>query len=170
MVKEVIINRMTEKSPPGFKVLSIDSGLIADYNVKSLADLLTENSTVFVKSYGSGGLANPSLRGTGPGHTIISWNDLILNNPMLGQFDMSLIPAGFVDKIDILPGGGSMDISEGGLGGIINLETKADWEKRTLISESFRCQFWQFYRSCKNKYRKFIFSVCYQGINQSCTK
>ena len=133
MVKEVIINRMTEKSPPGFKVLSIDSGLIADYNVKSLADLLTENSTVFVKSYGSGGLANPSLRGTGPGHTIISWNDLILNNPMLGQFDMSLIPAGFVDKIDILPGGGSMDISEGGLGGIINLETKADWEKRTLI-------------------------------------
>jgi outer membrane cobalamin receptor len=133
LVKEVVINSQTGKSVPGFKIITIDSGLISDYNLKSLSDLISENSSVFIKSYGSGGLANPSLRGTGPGHTIISWNDLIINNPMLGQFDMSLVPAGFIDKVEILPGGGSMDISEGGLGGIINLESDPDWGKRTLF-------------------------------------
>ncbi len=95
--------------------------------------MLSENSSLFVKSYGSGGLATPSFRGTGPGHTQISWNNINLNNPMLGQFDMSLVPAGFADDVKISYGGGSMDINNGGIGGIINIETKPDWDNENVL-------------------------------------
>ena len=133
LIKEVVINRKTISASAGFKVTCLDSSLLTDYNHKTLADLLSENSSLFVKSYGSGGLATPSFRGTGPGHTQISWNNINLNNPMLGQFDMSLVPAGFADDVKISYGGGSMDINNGGIGGIINIETKPDWDNENVL-------------------------------------
>lgn len=117
----------------GFKTTHIDSSIIADYNQRTLADLISENSIIHVKTYGSGGLATPSFRGTGPGHTQVAWNDINLNNPMVGQFDLSLVPAGLIDDINIYYGGGSMSKSSGGFGGVIDLETKPDWANREVI-------------------------------------
>jgi len=108
----------------GFKSTHIDSALLAVHNHLSIADLLSGNSMIHIKSYGSGGLATPSFRGTGPGHTQVCWNDISLNSPMLGQFDLSLIPAGFIDGVNIYYGAGSMGINSGGFGGVIDLETR----------------------------------------------
>ena len=107
----------------GFKSTHLDSSLLSQYNHQSIADLLSGNSMIHIKSYGSGGLATPSFRGTGPSHTRVSWNDVNLNSPMLGQFDLSLIPAGFIDGVNIYYGAGSMGINSGGFGGVIDLET-----------------------------------------------
>ncbi len=107
----------------GFKSTHLDSALLAQYNQYTIADLLSGNSVIHIKSYGSGGLATPSFRGTGPSHTRVSWNDVNLNSPMLGQFDLSLIPAGFIDGVNIYYGAGSMGINSGGFGGVIDLET-----------------------------------------------
>lgn len=109
----------------GFKSTHLDSSLLAQYNHQTIADLLTGNSVIHIKSYGSGGLATPSFRGTGPSHTRVSWNDVNLNTPMLGQFDLSLIPAGFIDGVNIYYGAGSMGNNSGGFGGVIDLETSA---------------------------------------------
>ena len=43
---------------------------------------------------------------------------------MLGQSDLALIPAGLIDDIQINYGGASMPFNSGGIGGIINLETR----------------------------------------------
>ena len=67
----------------------------------TVAELLSENSVIYIKSYGSGGLSTASFRGTGAGHTQLTWNDININNPMVGQFDLSLVPAGFIDDINI---------------------------------------------------------------------
>jgi outer membrane receptor protein involved in Fe transport len=131
LIKEVVINRKTVSASAGFKVMPRFYPLTI--TIRTLADLLSENTSLFVKSYGSGGLATPSFRGTGPGHTQISWNNINLNNPMLGQFDMSLVPAGFADDVKISYGGGSMDINNGGIGGIINIETKPDWDNENVL-------------------------------------
>ena len=64
----------------------------------------------------------------------LTWNGININNPMLGQSDLSLIPAGLIDDIQIYFGGASMALNSGGIGGIINLETKPVWKKETLIS------------------------------------
>lgn len=118
----------------GFKGTRIDSSIIRIYNQRTLADLISENSVIHVKTYGSGGLATSSFRGTGPGHTQIAWNNINLNNPMVGQFDLSLIPAGLIDDVNIYYGGGSMGIHSGGFGGIINLETSPGWDDSDIAS------------------------------------
>ena len=134
LIKEVEIKgKQLYQRHIGFKITNLDSSLIKDYNHRTLADLISNNSGIYIKTYGSGGLATPSFRGTGPGHTQISWNNINLNNPMIGQFDLSLIPAGFIDNINIFYGGGSMSINSGSFGGVIDLETKPDWNDQTVI-------------------------------------
>jgi outer membrane cobalamin receptor len=134
-IGEVIIcSRKTNSEAPGFKKSSIDTSFLKLNSHNSLAWLLSHYSGVSVKSYGMGGSASPSFRGTGAGHTQLAWNDININNPMLGQSDLSLIPAGLIDDIQICYGGASMPLNSGGIGGIINLETRPVWKKETLIS------------------------------------
>lgn len=119
---------------PGFKRTIIDSTVMINYSNRDLGVVLSENSDIFIKSYGLGGISTLSFRGTGASHTLIDWNGISINNPMLGQSDLSLIPVGLVDNIKIYYGGASMSLNEGGIGGTINLETGPVWNKETLIS------------------------------------
>lgn len=134
LIKEVEIKGKSDNSAhSGFKVIRLDSATISEYNSRSIAELLSDNSALFIKSYGSGGIATPAFRGTSPGHTQIAWNNINLNNPMLGQFDLSLFPAGFADDVSVSYGGASMDLNSGGIGGIINIETKPDWNQKNVF-------------------------------------
>lgn len=134
-IKEVVISRKKINSDPaGYKKITIDSSVLKNYSHGTLADILSLSSNIFIKSYGMGGVATPSFRGTGASHTQVAWNGVNINHPMLGQSDLSLIPGGLVDEIQIYFGGASMALNSGGIGGIINLETKPAWKKETLIS------------------------------------
>jgi vitamin B12 transporter len=134
-IREVIISiKKTDAGPEVYKKNSIDSALVSAYSNSNLSSLLSENTGIFIKGYGLGGIATPSFRGTGAGHTMIDWNGININSPMLGQSDLSLFPVGLIDNIKILYGGASMQLNYGALGGTINLETKPDWDKKTLVS------------------------------------
>jgi outer membrane cobalamin receptor len=136
-IKEVVINmKKIDPEPPGYKKVALDSTVINTYSNLNLSDILSDNTTIFIKSYGMGGTATPSFRGTGASHTLIDWNGININSPMLGQTDLSLIPTGLFDDLQIYFGGGSMQLNNGGIGGIINLETKPSWKKETLISSN----------------------------------
>ncbi|HAM11525.1 MAG TPA: hypothetical protein DCP74_14955 [Bacteroidales bacterium] len=134
-IKEVII---THKKVPadliGFKSIAIDSSVTGNFSHETLADLLAQSSDISVKSYGVGGSATPSFRGTSASQTQLQWNNISINNPMLGQADLSLIPVGLIDKIDIYYGGSSMPAGNGGIGGTINLQTKPVWNNNTTIT------------------------------------
>ena len=134
-ISEVIISRKKiNTDPAGYKKTTIDSAIMKNYSHGTLAEILSENSGIFIKGYGMGGTATPSLRGTGASNTQISWNGINIDHPMLGQSDLSLLPSGMVDDIQIYFGGASMALNSGGIGGIINLETKPVWKKETLIT------------------------------------
>ena len=134
-IREVVITRkLVNQEASGYKNVTLDSSLIAEYNHSTIAEILSENSGIFIKSYGMGGIATPSFRGTGAGHTLTSWNGINLNFPMHGQADLSLIPAGLIDGIQIFYGGASIAHSSGGIGGIINIENKPVWKNETLFS------------------------------------
>ena len=134
-ISEVIITRKQISSDqPGFKKYTIDSSVLINYSLFSLTEVLSETSPLFIKCYGSGGSATPSFRGTSAGHTLATWNGININNPMLGQSDFSLLPAGLVDNVHISFGGASMDLGSGGIGGTINLENDPEWANRTTIS------------------------------------
>src|SRR4051812_12993113 len=92
-LKEVIVtsNRLVNFSA-GTKVNDIDSLALAQHNSTNLADLLADESPVFIKSYGLGSLATTSFRGGSANHTAILWNGFNINSPMNGQLDLSLVP------------------------------------------------------------------------------
>jgi len=135
LIKEVeILGKTISQDNKGYKTLHIDSSMVGDYSQRTLADLIAENSLIYIKTYGSDGLATSSFRGTGPAHTQITWNNINLNNPMIGQSDLSIVPAGFLDDIYIYYGSGSMSINSGGSGGVIDLETKPAWNGQNVLT------------------------------------
>jgi outer membrane cobalamin receptor len=133
-IQEVVIARKKSGTDhAGYKNTSIDSSALKSYSNSSLSELLSLNSNIVIKSYGMGGVATPTFRGTGASHTQLDWNGINLNSPMLGQSDLSIVPSGLIDDIQIYYGGASMSVNSGGIGGIINIETKPVWKKETSL-------------------------------------
>ncbi len=114
------------------KKTNIDSITIAENISSTLSDLLASHSPVFIKTYGQGGLATASFRGTGATHTLVNWNGMEINSPMIGQQDFSMLNVFFIDNINLLHGGSSLVNSSGGLGGSINISNIKDKEKSHL--------------------------------------
>ena len=101
-----------------------DSVVLKENIALSIADVLTFNSSIFVKSYGRATLSTVAFRGTSPSHTQVTWNGMRINNPMLGMTDFSMIPSYFIDDASLLHGTSSVSETGGGLGGAVKLSTK----------------------------------------------
>ncbi|HUX95530.1 MAG TPA: TonB-dependent receptor plug domain-containing protein [Bacteroidales bacterium] len=136
-INEVIItSKKSIDGISGYKNGVINSAIIEEYSDATLAGLLVENSLIFIKSYGMGGSATPSFRGTGANHTQLQWNNININSPMLGQSDFSLVPAGLIDEVGIRYGGSSLYDGIGGIGGTINIGNKPDWRTGPVVTFS----------------------------------
>ncbi len=123
---EVVVTGKRPIKDIGVQKTAVDSAALKDNISLSMADILTFNSPLFVKSYGRATLSTVSFRGTSPSHTQVSWNGMKINNPMLGMTDFSTIPAYFVDRATLLHGTSSVTETGGGLGGSIALGTLPD--------------------------------------------
>ncbi|MBP3482898.1 MAG: TonB-dependent receptor plug domain-containing protein [Alistipes sp.] len=113
----------------GVQKVVMDTVTLHDNIALSLADILTQNSTVFIKSYGRATLSTASFRGTSASHTQVLWNGMKLNSPMLGMTDFSMIPAYFIDNASLYFGASSAGIAGGGLGGAVSLSTRPTDER-----------------------------------------
>ena len=118
---EIVSNQFKVGTP--VKIQTIDTLTKKELNHLSLAELLTANSPVFIKSYGKGGVATAAFRGTAASHTKVLWNGFEINSPMLGQLDLSLVPNSFYDNAKLEYGGSSLESTSGALGGSIILES-----------------------------------------------
>lgn len=107
----------------GVQKTLFDSIALKDNIALSMADVLTFNSSIFVKSYGRATLSTVAFRGTSPSHTQVTWNGMRINNPMLGMTDFSTIPSYFIDQASLLHGSSSVNEIGGGLGGLVKLNT-----------------------------------------------
>lgn len=110
----------------GVQKTDFDSMALKENIALSMADILTFNSSVFVKSYGRATLSTVAFRGTSPSHTQVTWNGMRINNPMLGMTDFSTIPSFFIDNASLLHGTSSVNETGGGLGGLVRLSTAPD--------------------------------------------
>ena len=108
----------------GAQQTRFDTLMLKENIALSMADVLTFNSSIFVKSYGRATLSTVAFRGTSPSHTQVSWNGMKINNPMLGMTDFSMIPSYFIDDASLLHGTSSVNETGGGLGGSVKLATK----------------------------------------------
>jgi iron complex outermembrane receptor protein len=111
----------------GFKKVRIDSSILVQYLSSDLSTILSQQSTIFVKSYGNGGLATPSFRGTTANHTQVEWNGINIDSPMLGQTDLSQVQVSQFESLEILYGAATIARTSGAFGGVINLVSNPDW-------------------------------------------
>ena len=123
-IKEVTVYGQRPMKEIGTQQTKFDSVVLKENIALSMADVLTFNSSIFVKNYGRATLSTVAFRGTSPSHTQVSWNGMKINNPMLGMTDFSMIPAYFIDDASLLHGTSSVNETGGGLGGAVKLSTK----------------------------------------------
>lgn len=123
-IREVEIVGRRPMKEIGVQQTKLDSVVLKENIALSMADVLTFNSSIFVKSYGRATLSTVAFRGTSPSHTQVTWNGMRINSPMLGMTDFSLIPAYFIDDAALLHGTSSVSETGGGLGGAVKLSTR----------------------------------------------
>ncbi len=134
----------------GASQTSIDSAQLDLYRSGSIGDALNNHSKVFIKNYGPGNLTSTSIRGGTASQTSIFWNGYNIQSPMLGQTDLSYVPALLVDEVDVLYGSGGVAYGNSTQSGSIHLNSKASDSKSIKSSlNSFYGSFGNFSNQLK---------------------
>lgn len=109
--------------------IAIDSLTLQQYRQLSLATLLSQQSTVFVKSYGINSMATLSFRGASSAQSAVLWKGVPILNPALGVSDVSMLQTGLFDKISLQYGSNAAMLGSGNVGGALLLEQEAQYPK-----------------------------------------
>ena len=123
-LQEVEVTAKRPLKNTGIEKTVLDTLVLHENISLSMADVLQQNTTLFIKSYGRATESTAEFRGTSPSHTQVTWNGMKINSPMLGTVDFSTIPSYFIDEANLYHGASSITLSGGGLGGAIELNSK----------------------------------------------
>ena len=107
-VEEIVVRSERSLRDIGVQKSIMSEAVLKENLSASMAEILAQNSTVFIKSSGRATLSTASLRGSAPSHTSVTWNGINLGNPMLGMVDFSMIPSYFVDGSEVFHGATSV--------------------------------------------------------------
>jgi iron complex outermembrane receptor protein len=99
----------------------------------NLAEFLSAETGSYIKSYGQGSLATSSIRGGSAGHTLVLWNGLPIQSPMLGLLDLALLPVQAMESIEFSRGGNAALWGSGAIGGVLNLENQSNFSKNLTV-------------------------------------
>ena len=115
------------------RVTVLDARTLEQAATSSVADLLASRTGLFVKRYGSGGLATPSLRGASASQTLVLLDGHRMANPQLGQLDLRTLPTLLLQSVEIMHGAGSPLYGTDAVGGVISLRTMSAREAPRLM-------------------------------------
>lgn len=121
---EAMRDRLRTEAAP-LRVTSLSASDIAATGAATAADLLQARTGLFIKQYGEGGLALPSLRGTSGSQTLVLIDGQRVADPQSGQVDLSLLPTVLLDGVDVTHGATSARYGSGSIGGVVRLRTLA---------------------------------------------
>jgi iron complex outermembrane receptor protein len=85
---------------------------------------MNQFSMANVRSYGPGLAQTVSLQGFSGSQISVLWEDVPLNNPMLGLTDLSLYPSVMIDFVDVNAHQGSAEYGSHAIGGVIQLRQR----------------------------------------------
>ncbi|MFN7117054.1 MAG: TonB-dependent receptor plug domain-containing protein [Saprospiraceae bacterium] len=117
------------QTPVGYQATTLDSSRLQLTPSLSLADVLQQNTGIFIKSYGLGSLATSAMRGASAQHTAVVWNGFPIQNPMLGQLDLALLPASLLDAVQVQHGGNGALWGSGAVGGVLQLNNNFPFDQ-----------------------------------------
>ena len=67
-----------------------------------LGEFLKRRTSIFIKDYGPSGITTLSFRGGSAAQSSLIWEGVNIQNPQLGQADLSLFPISFMDQLDVM--------------------------------------------------------------------
>jgi outer membrane receptor protein involved in Fe transport len=118
---EVTVTEQRIEEAIGSSVSETDTLLYKLLQSKGLTQVLETESFISTRSYNPGGTAVFSVRGSGPQHTQVVWDGIPINDPMLGQTDLSTVSLSGISGVRVLYGGAGLTNNSGGIGGTIEL-------------------------------------------------
>ncbi len=96
-----------------------------DAQVKSLPELLSEQSGVQVNQFGGlGHLSTISIRGSSAEQVSVFVDGVKINTAQGGAVDFSSIPLDQIERIEIIKGGASSEFGSDAMGGVVQIKTK----------------------------------------------
>ena len=117
------------KSSTNFDSLLLHSSL------KSIGDLLLENSNVQIKqSGGKGSTQSLNIRGFSSSQNQVNWNGLPINSLTLGMFDLAGSSVGVFDELKLVNGSSSVEYGGGAIGGVLDLKNTPNWNRGLNLS------------------------------------
>ncbi len=133
-LKEFTKSVDVQTASPAFSNLAIEKLPVQTLKGKDLGQLLQELTPTFIKTYGMGGISSLSIRGGGANHTQVFWNGISVNSPTLGQTDLSLMPADFLETITINAGSSASFNGNGGIGGSLAMKNYSSFTPERSFS------------------------------------
>lgn len=115
----------------GQKITTIDSATLQRYQLQATAQLLSQQTPVFVKSYGFNGLATLNIRGSSAAQSLLLWNGIPINNAALGIADVSSLPVALFDQVQLVYGSSASLMGSGNVGGALLLSSGDLFRKAT---------------------------------------
>lgn len=175
-IKEITIRSEGEKKPEELKNLLSDGQMRLDfdqkildfYQISSIANLLEEQSPVFVKTYGVNSLATMSVRGASAAQSLVLWEGIPINNAALGTADLSLLSGSLFEQVSLLYGASSALWGSANVGGALLLsESPPDFRPHQrlqldLSGGSFGLGFANLQGSWQNNHWRFKVKTFYQ--------
>lgn len=133
-------------------LLSIDTVLVSEANLNPIRKTgytkiiwgsdptevqnnLLQNG-VNVRSYGPSGIASLTIRGGNANHTAYSWNGTNINNPMLGQNDLAILPLHLFPSVVLYKGSESALVGSGAIAGGLDLSNSSRFEDSSNLNFS----------------------------------
>lgn len=124
---------------PGQKLVSIDTLTLQQYHLQNIANMLAQQTPVFVKSYGFNSIATLNFRGSSAAQSQVLWNGVPIQNASSGIADVSILPVMLMNKVNIVYGSAAALLGSGNVGGALLLENDApvfDSNRKTTLSVS----------------------------------
>lgn len=122
----IILAESIRQSTIGSHTIAFTEDEISNIENRDVSDVMSEEAGIFIKGYGLGSLSTSSIRGGSAGHTLVLWNGVPLQSPLLGLLDLSLLSAHSFEEIKIIKGGQSAMWGSGAIGGVISLNNRQD--------------------------------------------
>ena len=88
---EVQVNATRRMKDAGVQQTILDTTLLHQNIALSMSDILSQHSTLFIKSYGRATESTAEFRGTSPSHTQVLWNGMKINSPMIGTDNILIL-------------------------------------------------------------------------------
>jgi vitamin B12 transporter len=113
----------TEQKKQPVSVTRFSADQLDVYGASDISAILDRRSSAVIGNYGPGGLSTLSMRGYSPGRTQVVWNNTVMNDPVNGVFDLSLMPSNFVRAMEVSAGNSSTAYGSGAAGGTLYLNS-----------------------------------------------